>query len=467
MALKLKFDEYDWPLANEDWKPFNHQINTTKFLIVNKRAYVLNELGTGKTMSALWATDFLLRNQVINKVLIVSPLSTLGSVWYDSIRQNLGNKSVGVAHGPKAKRQNVIRQQFEYTIINHDGIKILVDDLLAQKYDVIIIDELTAFKTYSTDRSKAMRKIAKAAKAVWGLTGNVTPNKPTEAFGQAKVVNPDHPNVPRYFTKFRDLVEFEVAPRIWVPKDGSQHEVYKILQPAVRYKLDNCVDIPELNRITVDIELSDDQNKAYNDVKKELMHEYQNDMITASNAGVKLFKLLQISTGWVKSDSGEVIELNSKPRLDKLLEIFNELTTKKLVIFTSFRASVIGVTEFLKKKGIKAEHIYGSTPQDVRANLIRQFQGSDLEVLVIQPRAASHGITLTASNTIVWHGLDMSGETVSQANGRISRIGQTRVQNIFSFVGSPAEGHVLKLLTDKHSRSHEVLDLFKEIVFQN
>lgn len=467
MALELPFNEYDWPLDNEDWKPFDHQINTTKFLLVNKRAYVLNELGTGKTMSALWATDFLLRNRVINKVLIVSPLSTLGSVWHDSIRQNLRNKSVGIAHGPRAKRINVINQQFEYTIINHDGVKLLCSELLKQNYDVIIIDELTAFKTYSTDRSKAMRQITRKAKAVWGMTGNVTPNRPTEAFGQAKVVNPDHPDVPRYFTKFRDLVEFEVAPRIWVPKEGSEHEVFKILKPAVRYKLDECVDIPELNRITVDIEMSDQQKKAYKDVKKELMYEYQNDMITAANAGVKLFKLLQIATGWVKTDAGGVLELDSTPRLNKLLEIYDELTVKKLVVFTSFRASVAGVTEFFKKKKIKAECIHGSVNQDVRANLIRQFQSSDLQVLVIQPRAASHGITLTAANTIVWHGLDLSGETVAQANGRISRIGQTRVQTIFSFVGCSAEAHVLTLLTDKHARSTDVLDLFKEVVFQN
>lgn len=467
MALELPFSDYPWPRANPDWVPFDHQINTTRFLIVNKRAYVLNEMGTGKTMSALWATDFLMRNRVINKVLVISPLSTMGSVWYDSIRQNIGTKSVGIAHGPKQKRINVVKQQFEYTIINHDGVKILEDELINQKYDVIIIDELTAFKTFGTDRSKAMRRIAKTAKAVWGLTGNVTPNKPTEAFGQAKVVNPDHPAVPRYFTKFRNLVEYEVAPRIWVPRDGSEKEVYKILQPAVRYKLDECIDIPDLFQITANVELSEQQKKAYDDVKKELMHEYQQDMITASNAGVKLFKLLQIAAGWVKSDSGEVIELDSTPRLNRLLEIFDELEIKKLVVFTSYRASVMGVTKFLQKKGIKASCIHGSVDQNTRTNLIRDFQRGDLEVLVIQPKAASHGITLTAANTIVWHSLDLSGETVGQANGRISRIGQARVQTIYNFVGCGVEAKALKMLTDKQSRSQDVLDLFKEVVYSN
>lgn len=467
MALKLPFKDYDWPIQNPDWKPFRHQSETTKFLITNKRAYVLNSLGTGKTMSALWAADFLMRNRVINKVLIVSPLSTLGSVWYDSIRQGLHNKSVGIAHGPKQKRINVIKQEFEYTIINHDGVKTLEDELIAQKYDVIIIDELTAFKTFSADRSKAMRRIAKKAKAVWGLTGNVTPNRPTEAFGQAKLVNPDHPATPRYFTKFRDKVEFEVAPRIWEPREGCENEVFKILQPAIRFKLDDCLDIPDLQQITVDVPLSPEQKKAYDDVRKELMHEYQQDMITAANAGVKLFKLLQIAAGWVKSDSGEVIELDSSPRLERLLEIYSELEVKKLVVFTSYRASVLGVTKFFQKKGIKAECIYGSVNQQVRTNLIRKFQMGDLEVLVIQPKSASHGITLTASNTIVWHSLDMSGETFAQANGRISRIGQKRVQTIYNFVGCTAEARALRLLTDKGSRSNDVLDLFKEVVYNN
>jgi SNF2 family DNA or RNA helicase len=220
-----------------------------------------------------------------------------------------------------------------------------------------------------------------------------------------------------------------------------------------------------VNYITQEIELSDEQATVYKNVQKQLIHEFERGEITASNAGVKFLKLLQVAAGWVKLDDGSIQTLDSKPRLDTLIEMFEEMKQKKFVVFSPFRASVEGVNDFFLKKKIKTRFIHGGVNPTTRSNLIREFQTKDIEALVIQPRAASHGITLTASNTIAWHGLDPSGETYKQANGRISRIGQTRKQFIYNFVGCAAERHVLSLLTAKGERSEKVLELFKRVLF--
>ncbi|MCA1807115.1 MAG: DEAD/DEAH box helicase [Actinobacteria bacterium] len=464
MALILPLEKYDWPIRPE-YTAFDHQYHTAKFLLSNKRAYVLNDLGTGKTLSTLWATDFLLRNQKIKKVLITCTLSTMQSVWADHIRKDLKTKSYVIAHSNKrSDRIAALRADVEYVIINHDGIKIILDEILEANFDVVVIDELTKFKSRTSDRSKAMKKIADKATAVWGLTGNPTPNRPTEAFFQAKVVNPYCQDLPRFFTKFRDKVEREVAPRIWEPIPDREDEVFKILQPAIRYLRDECIDIPEQFYLTDEVEMTSEQKKAYDDIKKELMHEYQQGEISASNAGVKIQKLLQVSAGWVKNDDGEVYELNSQPRLDRVHEIYEELRVKKLIVFSNFKASVEGVCKFLISKKINARFIHGDIDHKTRSNYFQRFQHGDIEVLVIQQETAAHGLTLTAASTIVWHSLTWSGDSYNQANGRISRIGQTEKQQVHNIVGSAAENKVLKSLTSKGARSMTLLEMFQEAV---
>jgi len=252
---------------------------------------------------------------------------------------------------------------------------------------------------------------------------------------------------------------------IWEPRPNCEHEVFKVLAPAIRFKREDCVDIPDLQSIVKTIDMSPQQAKAYEDIRKDLLHDYDLGLITAVNAGVTINKLLQIASGWVKDDLGNVLDLNPKARLEALLDIYKSLEIKKLIVFTPYRASVAGVTAFLQCHGINAHAINGDTKSVDRGNMIRRFQDADIQVLVIQPRTASHGITLTASNTIVWYGLDWSGETYQQANGRISRIGQTRKQLIVNFVGSPAEKRVLSLLGSKQTRADDLLGLFKDHAF--
>lgn len=461
--MKLQFSDYLWPMKNKEHKPFRHQVETAKFLLCNKRAFVLNDLGTGKTLAALWSADFLICNDKIKKILIVSPLSTMQSVWGREIFLNLPHRKYAIAHGSQAQRAAVIRGSADFVIINHDGVTVMEDVLNSVNWDLIIIDELTAFKKHTTKRSKAMQAIANRAKAVWGLTGAPTPNGPVEAFGQAKVVNPLNEHLPRYFKQFQYMVEQQIGPYQFIAKPDAHIVVQRVLQPAIRFKRDDCLDIPDCTYETLIVPFGVKQKQAYDQMKNEFLIEYQAGEITASNAAVKMMKLLQISAGSVKDDNGQVMQLDAESRDDEVWRLFEETGKTKLVVFCSFRASIERIYQMFVKNKAKVGQIHGSVDHKVRSELIRRFQDEDLEVLIIQPQSSAHGITLTAANTIVWHSLIASGEIYMQANGRITRAGQTRKQFIYHIIGSQAEKRILQILNGKGNFSESVLDLFADL----
>jgi SNF2 family DNA or RNA helicase len=298
---------------------------------------------------------------------------------------------------------------------------------------------------------------------VHGLTGAPTPNGPAEAFGQAKVVTPRNPSLPRYFKQFQPMVEYQVGPYLWIPTEDAPLVVNKVLSPAVRYKRDDCIDIPECQYVDRVVPFTPTQARLYDQMRDELLIEYDNGEITAANAAVKVMKLLQIASGAVKDDEGNVMEVDGSNRDEALWEIFEEGGQHKLVVFCTFRASIAHVEEFFRQRKVKVAAIHGSVKHEQRARYIQDFQDGDLQVLVIQPQSSAHGITLTASNTIVWYSLIASGEIYVQANGRITRAGQKRKQLIYHLIGCKAEKHLLDILTGKGKMSNAVLGLFEEL----
>lgn len=456
----MAFEDYHWP-AREGLKPFQHQIETVKFQLVNKRGFVLNQMGTGKTLSSLWATDILFCEKKIRKVLIICNISTMRSVWLREIRLNFPNRRVAIAHGTKQFRVQMIKSGVEYVIINHDGIVSCLQELMAERFDCIIIDELTAYKTFSANRTKCMIKLAKTARAVWGLTGKPTPNSPLEAFSQAHVVNPGNRFLPRYFTEYRDMTMMRINTFTWIPKEGAVNIAAAILSPAICYKLKDCVDMPPMTTQTLEIPFTPAQNKAYEEMRQQLYTEVGRGEISAANAAVKVGKLMQISAGAVIDDEGSIRVIDCKPRLNALLEIYQEAPTKKLIIFCTYRASIHIVEEFLNANNIKTKSIYGDVSNKDRDIFIREFQDSDLNALVIQPQSAAHGITLTASCVTIWFSLIQSNEYYQQGNARMYRPGQVNPCVVLHLISSKIESHVANMLSRKDYQADSVLDIIK------
>ncbi len=469
--MRVPFSEYLWPMK-DGFKPFSHQVEIVKFLLKNKRAFNLSDLGTGKTLSHLWTADFLMINDKIKQALIITPLSTMRSVWANEIFTHLPHRRYRIAHGTKDERLYAINSNADFLILNHDGVSIAeVEKAIIQKINrgdigLVIIDELTAYKKHTTNRTKAMIRISHALGHKGGLHGATaapTPNSPTEAFGQAKVVNPFNPLVPRYFKQFEASVEVKLGPFVTMPLPGAEQRVGEALSPAIRFNRDECIDIPPCQYLTHIVQITDEQRAAYKKMKEELLIEHSSGLITASNAAVKVMKLLQISAGSVKDDNGNSLKLDSSNRDEFLWNLFEQTGKTKLVVASAFRADILHLKEFFGKRKVKAEVIYGDVKHDTRAAHIKNFQEGDLQVLIIQPQSAAHGITLTAACDLVWYSLVASGEIHLQFNGRITRAGQTRKQRIHYLIGTQAEKRVLGILNGKERMSTSVLEMFEEM----
>jgi len=164
--------DYDWPGV---FPPMSHQRDTAEFLTLNTRAFVFNEQGTGKTASAIWASDYLIKAGYVRRVLIVCPLSIMQAAWQADLFKFAVHRSTGIAHSSginaAEKRAKIINGDYEYVIINYDGINIVADDIARNNFDLIIIDEANAYKTISTKRWKLMNKLVKPTTWLWMMTG--------------------------------------------------------------------------------------------------------------------------------------------------------------------------------------------------------------------------------------------------------------------------------------------------------
>ena len=177
--------QYNWPGM---FKPFNHQRETASFLTLNQRAFCLNDMGTGKTMSVIWAADYLLTKKVVNRVLIVCPLSIMDSAWRADLFKTAMHRRVDIAHGSREKRLKVIKSDAEFVIINYDGVEIVADAISNGGFDLIVCDEASALKTVSTNRWKVMNALVKPNTWLWLLTGTPAAQSPIDAYGLAKLV---------------------------------------------------------------------------------------------------------------------------------------------------------------------------------------------------------------------------------------------------------------------------------------
>jgi SNF2 family DNA or RNA helicase len=284
---------YDW----NGTTPFLAQKATAAMLVCEPKAYVLSGMGVGKTRAVLYAYDFLRKEGRAARMLVLAPLSTLNFTWAREVWANFPGYSVGVLYGSKERRLKVLNENHDIYVINHDGPGVIGAELAAKHFDIICIDELSVFRNHRAQRSKNLAKLLVGRPYVWGLTGTPTPRDPTDAFGLIKLVQPGSPHLSSY-TRFRDELMVKVSQFRWSPRPGAQERVYQLLQPAVRFTLQECVDIPPLTYSDREVELSSKQKRAY-EALKNFCCANDGGGITAANEGVLLNKLLQVSAGCV------------------------------------------------------------------------------------------------------------------------------------------------------------------------
>ena len=455
----MSLDTYAWPRPH-GYTPFDHQIKTADFLIRNRKAFCFNEQGTGKTASVIWATDYLMSKGVLKRVLIVCPLSVMKAAWQEDLFKFALHRRVDVAYGSREKRKKVVSGNAEFVIINFDGVEIVKNDIIAGEFDLIVIDEASAYKNAQTNRWKTMRDINKHVHNLWMLTGTPAAQSPADAYGLAKLVNPA--GVPQFFSHFKDLVMLKVSDFRWVPKANADQVVHKALQPAIRFEKAQCLDLPPLTYTDRDAPLTPQQNMYYKKLKSQMLIEAAGEEVSAVNAASKLTKLLQISCGSVYTDTGEVVDFDASTRLKVVKEVIDE-SSHKVLIFVPFTHTIDLLTKYLTKQGITNDIINGNVGANRRAEIVKEFQNNvEPKVLVIQPQAASHGLTLTAANTIIWYAPCTSVETYLQANARIDRPGQNNPMTVVHIRGSAVEKRLYQMLRGNITNHEKIIELYKQ-----
>jgi superfamily II DNA or RNA helicase len=440
---------YDWPGR---YKPMAHQMETASFLTLHRRAFCFNDPGTGKTLSALWAADYLIKRGEVRRVLILCPLSIMHSAWMGDINQSVIHRSAVVAHHSQAARRiEMIQKDYEIVIANYDGLNLIANEINNDgRFDLIIVDEANAYKNPSTRRWKALASIVKPDTYLWMMTGTPASQSPVDAYGLAKLVNPG--GVPKFQTAWRDKVMNKISMFKWMPKANSRDVVYEALQPAIRFTKEQCLDLPPVMTITREVPMTPQQSKYYKLLKEQMLVRAAGETISAVNAGVAVNKLLQISCGAAYTDDKEVVEFDASPRLAVLEEILEE-TSRKVIIFALFRSSIDTISTYLTKRGFSVAQIHGDVSATKRGQIINDFQTTDLiRVLVMQPQATAHGITLTAADTVVFYGPMMSVELYKQAIARADRKGQTSDKvTVVHIESSPLEKKLFKAMDGKVS----------------
>jgi SNF2 family DNA or RNA helicase len=449
--------QYDWPGM---FKPFVHQKITAGYLALRDRCFCFNEAGTGKTSSVIWASDYLMSVGQVKRVLVICPLSIMYSAWQADIFKTAMHRTVGIAHGDNNKRKKIISGEYEFVIINFDGVATVQEEISKAGFDLIVIDEANAYKTVTTKRWRTLSKLLKPSTKLWMLTGTPASQSPLDAFGLARLINPT--GVPRYFTSWRDKVMQQVTKFKYVPKPTAKTDVFEALQPAIRYEKAQCLDLPPVVYQTREVPLTSQVLRYYRELKNQHLIEAAGEQISAVNAAAMLSKLLQISGGAMYTDNREVVEFDVTPRLSALMEVLDE-TEHKVIVFVPYRHTIELVSRHLSSQGVINEVINGDVSARDRADLINRFQTqTNPRVLVIQPQAASHGVTLTAADTVVFWSPVMSVETYLQCIARIDRFGQVNSMTVVHLQGSEAERRVYSMLQGKVDSHESLVDLYKQ-----
>jgi SNF2 family DNA or RNA helicase len=450
---------YDWPSKYP--KPFEHQVTTAEFFTLHNRGICLNEMGTAKTLSAVWAADFLMRQHVVSKAVIVCPKSTMSSVWMDEVVSNmLGRRKAVVLHGSRERRLKLLKEDADFYIINHDGVKVIADEL-AKRTDINlwIYDEASAVRNPQSQRHKTFAKLVRPTDIMWLLTGTPCPKEPTDVWGLAKLLGSK--KIPHYFTAFKNQLMQQITQYKWVPKPGAFEQAYEALHPSIRFKKSDCLDLPPITFTTLMAEMSPEQRDAYERMRKELVIEVKGVPITAAHAATKMQKLLQIGVGMVYDEFGDGFQLDASDRLGVMDELIED-SSNNAIVFVPYTKALDMVAEHLRKKGHIVEVVDGRTSNTERKRIFHEFQNEpERRVLVAHPATTAHGLTLTRADLTIWYGPIVDLEIFEQANNRMDRPGQKNAMTVACIASNPLELELYSALKNKQLMQNTILSMFK------
>ena len=455
-----------------DGKKYCFEVSTN-MLVLRRNGCIFVTGNTMKTLATLWACDYLMLKHPGTKALIVCPLSIMQRVWGDAIFTHLlGRRTFTIIHGSAERRRELLKQDTDFYIINFDGVGVgarldhkglklegLSRDIHDRKdIDIIAIDEASAYRSGSTRRHRIAREVFRGKSYLWPLTGTPTSNGPLDAHGLARLVNNAFGES---FRAYKDRVMYNVGGWKWVPKVGAHAEAYRLLQPSIRFEMRDCTDVPPCTEQMRDVELSSEQKKLYDKLRRDLTLALDGGkQLTAAHEAALRLKLIQISCGALYDHDKDVHRVDAGPRLSELRAVIEEAPSK-IIIFTPL-TSVVHML-YSELTDYSRAMINGEIPVKVRDYIFNAFQTAEHpRIIIADPATMSHGLDLFAASVVVWYGATDRTELYLQANRRIDRPGQTRHTTIVQLAATPVEREIYRRIASNTGMQGAILEMVKQ-----
>lgn len=439
--------------------PHAYQEYAIRFIEEQETAALLLDMGLGKTVITLTAIYNLLFDFfAVSKVLVIAPLRVARDTWPTEIQKwnHLQGLSYSVAVGTEAERRAALVRKASVYIINRENIEWLVmRSGLPFDFDMIVIDELSSFKSGQAKRFKALMKARPKAKRVIGLTGTPSTNGLMDLWAEFKVLDMGK-RLGRFIGHYRD--EFFLPDKCssqvifsYKPKDGAEEEIYRrISDITISMRSADYLKLPELVKTEYAVELSARERKAYEDMKREMVVSLGKEEIDAMNAAALSNKLLQMANGAVYGEDKKVVPLHSH-KLEALEDIVESANGKPVLVAYWYQHDAERIKGRMEARDIK-------TSED-----ISDWNAGKIPVALIHPASAGHGLNLQdGGSLLVWFSLTWSLELYQQTNARLYRQGQKRTVTITHIVAKGTiDERVLKALEKKDKGQTALIDAVK------
>lgn len=436
-----------------------YQSYCVEYIKQNHTAAVLLDCGLGKTSITLTAiADLLFDSFEIHKVLVIAPLRVASVTWSAEIEkwEHLKILKYSVAVGTEAERLTALNAQADIYIINRENVQWLIEKSgIHFDFDMLVVDELSSFKNHQSKRFKALMKVRPKVKRVVGLTGTPSSNGLMDLFAEFRLLDMGV-RLGRFIGQYRNAY-FSPDKRngqiiySYKPLPDAEQQIYeKISDITISMKSTDHLKMPEIISTQYKVELSEEEKKKYEELKKDLILQLPDGEITAANAASLTGKLSQMANGAVYSDDESILEIHQR-KLDALEDIIESANGKPVLVAYWFRHDLERIKKRFAVREIK-------TSRD-----IVDWNNGSVPLALIHPASAGHGLNLQAGgSTLIWYGLTWSLELYQQTNARLYRQGQKDTVVIQHIV---AEGtideRVLAALETKDKTQSALMDAVK------
>lgn len=441
------------------YKPHEYQKYATDFIIAHPVSAILLEIGLGKSVITLTAIKKLMLDSFeVSRTLVIAPLRVASTTWPEEIRkwEHLKHLTYSVVTGGEKKRLQALRTPAHIYIINRENVDWLVTKSgVPFHFDMVVIDELSGFKSYQAKRSKALLKVRPKVKRVVGLTGTPSSNGLMDLWAEFRILDLGE-RLGRYITQYRNtyfLPDKRNQQMIfsYKPKAGAEEKIYKkIGDITIAMKATDYLPMPDRIINKINIPLSATEQKRYDTLKREMAVSVKGKEIDAVNAASLSNKLLQMASGAVYDDEKRMIPIHDR-KLEALEEVIEGANGKPVLVSYWYKHDL----ERIKKR---------FTVQEIKTKEdIADWNARKIPVAVIHPAAAGHGLNLQSGGcTLVWFSLTWSLELYEQTNARLYRQGQKETVVIHHLLAKGTiDEDVMNALAHKNKTQAALIDAVK------